>query len=217
MADQRHSVFLSHNGADKPAVEALAHRLSASGIQPWLDAWNLIPGEPWQEAIEHALGQCAACAVFIGPSSPGPWQNEEMRAAIARRIDERGSGFRVIPVLLPGAERGERSKLPSFLQATTWVEFRTTLDDEHAFHLLLAGIRGVALGPGPESAVYQGVTPYRGLQVFDVNDWRFFFGREALTEWLVNSLRSTPGARSENRFLGIIGPSGSGKSSLARA
>jgi hypothetical protein len=140
-----------------------------------------------------------------------------MRVAIARRVDQRGSGFRVIPVLLPGAERGDRSKLPSFLQVTTWVEFRTTLDDEHAFHLLIAGIRGVAPGFGPGAAEYQGVTPYRGLQVFDVGDWPFFFGREALTEWLVNTLRSTPGTRSENRFLGIIGPSGSGKSSLARA
>jgi hypothetical protein len=217
MADQHHSVFLSHNSVDKPAVEALARQLIASGIQPWLDTWNLIPGEPWQEAIEHALGQCTACAVFIGPSSAGPWQNEEMRVAISRRVAERGSGFRVIPVLLPGAERGERSKLPSFLQATTWVEFRTTLDDEHAFHLLLAGIRGVAPGPSPGATVNQSTTPYRGLQVFDVNDWAFFFGREALTEWLINTLRPTPATHSENRFLGIIGPSGSGKSSLARA
>src|SRR5690349_10461987 len=128
MDDQRHDVFLSHNSADKPAVEGLARRLMAAGIQPWLDTWNLIPGEPWQEAIEQALGQCATCAVFIGPSGAGPWQNEQMRVAIARRVDTRGSSFRVIPVLLPGAERGERSKLPDFLLATTWVEFRTTLD-----------------------------------------------------------------------------------------
>ena len=39
----------------------------------------------------------------------------------------------------------------------------------------------------------------------------FFFGREALTGWLVDALRG------DNRFLAIIGPSGSGKSSLARA
>ena len=44
----------------------------------------------------------------------------------------------------------------------------------------------------------------------------YFFGREALVGWLVNALRSGPGV-AENRFLGLIGPSGSGKSSLARA
>jgi hypothetical protein len=45
-------VFLSHNSTDKPAVESLAHRLRAEGIEPWLDKWNLIPGNPWQEEIE---------------------------------------------------------------------------------------------------------------------------------------------------------------------
>jgi hypothetical protein len=69
-------VFLSHNNADKPAVEELARRLVQAGFRPWLDTWNLIPGDPWQEAIEAALGQCATCAVFIGPSGTGPWQNE---------------------------------------------------------------------------------------------------------------------------------------------
>ena len=210
----KYDVFLSHNSADKPAVEELARWLVKEGIQPWLDKWNLIPGEPWQEAIEEALDSCASCAVFVGPSGTGPWQNEEMRAAVQRRVDERHAGerpFRVIPVLLPGAERGERSRLPSFLVAATWVEFRRTLDDREAFHRLVCGIRGVEPGPAPGEAIYEGECPYRGLRFFDVEHAPFFFGREALTEWLLDELRG------ENRFLAVIGPSGSGKSSLARA
>ena len=49
-------VFLSHSGADKPAVEELARRLAKEGIQAWLDKRNLIPGEPWQHHIGTALG-----------------------------------------------------------------------------------------------------------------------------------------------------------------
>jgi len=123
--DTRYHVFLSHNSADKPAVEELARRLVKEGIRPWLDKWNLIPGEKWQEAIEEALQKCDTCAVFIGPNGTGPWQNEEMRAAIDRRVNSKG--FRVIPVLLPGVERPARDLLPAFLAATTWVEFRTSL------------------------------------------------------------------------------------------
>jgi hypothetical protein len=51
----QYDIFLSHNSADKPAVEELARRLVKARIQPWLDSWNLIPGEPWQEAIEEVL------------------------------------------------------------------------------------------------------------------------------------------------------------------
>jgi hypothetical protein len=99
--ETQYHVFLSHNSADKPAVEEIAQRLIKAGLQPWLDKWNLIPGEPWQEAIEEALDSCATCAVFVGPSGIGPWQNEEMRAQINRRVSEGaasgGKPFRVIP------------------------------------------------------------------------------------------------------------------------
>ncbi len=214
MEKARFDVFLSHATPDKPAVEELARLLKKRGFEPWLDKWNLIPGEPWQEAIEKALEDCAACAVCLGPSGTGPWQNEEMRAAIDRRVSGGQGRFRVIPVLLPRAERGEPSRLPAFLRATTWVEFRETLDDEKALHRLDCGIRGVPPGSDPGEAVAEGACPYRGLQVFDVGDALFFFGREALTGWLLDKLRTD---RTGNRFLAIVGPSGSGKSSLARA
>jgi hypothetical protein len=150
-------VFLSHSSTDKPAVEELARRLAGEGIQAWLDKWHLIPGDPWQPAIEKALAESETCAVFIGPSGFGPWQNEEMRAAIDRRVRDSGRQFRVIPVLLPGAHRAERSSLPTFLAATTWVEFRDSLDDPDAFHRLVWGIRGVA----PEPGRYAPATPAR--------------------------------------------------------
>jgi hypothetical protein len=210
-------VFLSHSSRDKPAVEELARRLAKEGIQAWLDKWHLIPGDPWQPAIENALAESETCAVFVGPSGFGPWQNEEMRAAIDQRVRDSGRRFRVVPVLLPGAKRAERSSLPTFLAATTWVEFSDSLDDRAAFHRLLCGIRGIEPGAGPGQAVYEGQCPYRGLRVFDVDDAPFFFGREALVQWLLNELRPAAEGQPVNRFLAIVGSSGSGKSSVARA
>jgi hypothetical protein len=210
-------VFLSHSSADKPAVEELARRLAKEGIQAWLDKWNLIPGDLWQPAIEKALAESGTCAVFVGPSGFGPWQNEEMRAAIDQRVRDSGRRFRVIPVLLPGAKRAERSSLPTFLAATTWVEFPDSLDDLTAFHRLVCGIRGIEPGTGPGQALYEGKCPYRGLCFFDVDDASFFFGREALVQWLLNEVRPPTEGQPVNRFLAIVGASGSGKSSVARA
>jgi WD40 repeat protein len=210
-------VFLSHSSVDKPAAEELARRLLKEGIQAWLDKWHLIPGDPWQPAIERALAESGTCAVFVGPSGLGPWQNEEMRVAIDRRVSDANGRFRVIPVLLPGGERAERSSLPSFLAATTWVEFRDSLDDQDAFRRLVCGIRGVEPGTGPGQAIYEGQCPYRGLRVFDVGDAPFFFGREALVQWLLNEVRPAAESQPVNRFLAIVGASGSGKSSVGRA
>jgi hypothetical protein len=208
-------VFLSHSSTDKPAVEELARRLAKEGIQAWLDKWHLIPGNPWQPDIEKALAESETCAVFVGPSGLGPWQNEEMRAAIDRRVRDSGRRFRVIPVLLTGAKRAERSSLPTFLAATTWVEFPDSLEDPDAFHRLVCGIRGIE--PGTGQALYEGQCPYRGLRVFDVDDAPFFFGREALVQWLLNEVRPATEGHPVNRFLAIVGASGSGKSSVTRA
>ena len=55
-----------------------------------------------------------------------------------------------------------------------------------------------------------GEAPFKGLEFFDEADARLFFGRDALTAELVEKLAS-------GRFLGVVGASGSGKSSLIRA
>src|SRR5258708_19965701 len=98
-----------------------------------------------------------------------------MRAAIDRRVGDSGRPFRVIPVLLPGAERAERSSLPTFLAATTWVAFRDSLDDPDAFHTLVCGIRGVEPGADPGQALYETQSPYCALRFFYFYDPTFFF------------------------------------------
>ena len=123
----------------------------------------------------------------------------------------------MIPALLPCAEPTERGSLPTFLAATTWVEFRDSLDEPEAFHRLVSGIRGLEPGPGPGLALRKASVPYRGLRVFDVGGSAFFFGREALVQWLLNEVRPAPAGPTVNRLLAIIGASGSGKSSVARA
>jgi WD40 repeat protein/class 3 adenylate cyclase len=52
--------------------------------------------------------------------------------------------------------------------------------------------------------------PYKGLRAFEEGDELDFFGREELVEQLVKRLGTT-------RFLAVVGPSGSGKSSVVRA
>jgi WD40 repeat protein len=55
------------------------------------------------------------------------------------------------------------------------------------------------------------VCPYFSLNAFGADDAEFFFGRERLVEKLLSKLRANP------RFLALLGPSGSGKSSVIRA
>jgi WD40 repeat protein/class 3 adenylate cyclase/energy-coupling factor transporter ATP-binding protein EcfA2 len=66
-----------------------------------------------------------------------------------------------------------------------------------------------ALDPAAIGAL-ESRNPYKGLRAFAEDDSEDFFGREAMTEHLVVRLAQT-------RFLAVVGPSGSGKSSVVRA
>src|SRR5258708_11235532 len=56
--------------------------------------------------------------------------------------------------------------------------------------------------------------PYKGLRAFQEVDAADFFGRDALVAHLLARLSDT---QDEARFLAVVGPSGSGKSSAVRA
>lgn len=67
---------------------------------------------------------------------------------------------------------------------------------------------------GPATPIQQRTTsdtcPYRGLEFFDEAHAEYFFGREELTDRLLDKLR-------QGQFVAVVGASGSGKSSLVRA
>jgi WD40 repeat protein/DNA-binding SARP family transcriptional activator len=61
-----------------------------------------------------------------------------------------------------------------------------------------------------EPPVVRDVCPFKGLAPFEAADAEFFFGRERLVDELVGRLQDPP-------LLALVGPSGSGKSSLLHA
>jgi hypothetical protein len=81
----------------------------------------------------------------------------------------------------------------------------TELADD-LLELQAAGERSYAAAEAPDVVV----CPFKGLASFDVADAEFFFGRERLTMEMVARLAGS-------RLLGVVGASGSGKSSVLRA
>jgi WD40 repeat protein len=206
---QRFDVFLSHNSREKPVVERIAEKLKREGFEPWLDKWCLTPAGDWQDELAGGLRASAACAVFVGPSGIGSWEDLEYKLATDRMAKDRA--FRVFLVLLPGLpEPFDASALPPFLSTRTWIDLRKGIEDRRGFQSLINGIKGLPLGPERAIEPRNDICPYRGLQPFDEDHAEFFFGRDGDIQRLVEKLKVT-------RFLAVIGSSGSGKSSLVRA
>jgi WD40 repeat protein/uncharacterized caspase-like protein len=83
-------------------------------------------------------------------------------------------------------------------------------------YLWLSGTQGVIevlpgkMGSRGETPFDLGVCPYLGLKAFSEDDAPFFFGRDAVTQTLINRVL-------QSSFLAVIGASGSGKSSVVQA
>jgi KaiC/GvpD/RAD55 family RecA-like ATPase len=198
----KYDVFISYSSHDRALAEEVANRLREAGLSLFFDRWCLPGGKPWGPLLERSIQESGSCAVLIGREGFGPWQAREMWVA----LDRQGPDFPVIPTLLPGAE-----EVPSlFLGLNTWVDMRRGVHDEAAFRVLLRAIRGEAVGGPVFEELAGAVRPYLGLRAFREEDSAFFFGREAFTERLVEAVERTP-------FLAVVGPSGSGKSSVVQA
>jgi WD40 repeat protein len=203
------AVFLSHNSKEKPTVERIAEKLKRDEIEPWLDKWCLTPGADWQDGLADGLSESSACAVFIGPNGIGDWARLEFKLATDRMAKDRN--FRVFLVLLPELpEPFDTSILPPFLTTRTWVDLRKGISDSRGYQSLINAVKGLASGPQIQIAARDDICPYRGLQPFDEAHAEFFFGRDADIQRLLEKLKTA-------RFLSVLGPSGSGKSSVVRA
>jgi WD40 repeat protein/transcriptional regulator with XRE-family HTH domain len=97
------------------------------------------------------------------------------------------------------------ARLPAVLRACGVTEQEAIAD-------WLEALRRVRPTPGRRPA--EARAPYRGLASFEPEDAEWFFGREQLTRALVDRLLER---RETEDVIAVIGPSGSGKSSLLRA
>ena len=139
MTNYSNDAFLSHNGADKPAVEIIAAMLEKQGVKCFLDKWDILPGDQWMRNLENELNGSRTILIFFGTNGIGPYQQAEADAALRRQIQQRQHC--IIPILLPGASPEHIAQCSLFLQGTNALKFHT-LDDPLPHRVLAGLLRG---------------------------------------------------------------------------
>jgi DNA-binding SARP family transcriptional activator/ABC-type glycerol-3-phosphate transport system substrate-binding protein len=111
-----------------------------------------------------------------------------------------------------------RSLRPELPDAVDDVIARATAEDageRYADAAAFAGaFREAVMAAAPVVSRQDVRNPYKGLRAFLEADAGDFFGREGATQELLSRMREE---REDARFVAVVGPSGSGKSSLVRA
>ena len=203
VADLR--IFLSFHSKDQALAEAL--RAGLKRLKPAADIYfsplSLSAGF-WLPKLAEEIAKADAFLLLIGPASVGPWQQLEYDEALDRHVHER-QRFPLVPVIAAGA------KAPglSFLRRLNWVEAPVVTEDK-ALHRLLAALQGETVVTA--TPLWKLVNPYRGLEAMTEANTDYFYGRTRETAAVLTALADKRG-----RCPILIGASGVGKSSVARA
>jgi TIR domain-containing protein len=108
---QQVNIFLVYAHRDKEIVRKLHQRMARDGINAWLDAQRLRPGQDWQHEIRKAIlksDRIVICLTRRFDKQPG-YRHEELRIALEKaKLLEDGKVF-IIPVLF------EPCKMPTSL------------------------------------------------------------------------------------------------------
>ncbi len=196
-------VFLSHNSADKPQVIRLARALSQQ-VNVWLDIFELAPGDWFGPKLAAAVTQAEVVLACIGEHGKGPWHDRELELA-------RSAGKDVRVVCLPGwSPQHGRLGLEDRVTDSLHVDWETGIETLAGALRLRAPAQREDAPPDADQGPFNG-SPYPGIDhIFEPEHAAWFFGREHKTAELLRALRG-------RRWVWLVGNSGSGKSSLARA
>jgi WD40 repeat protein len=193
-----HDLFISHAEADRAWVEGyLLDALNAAGVRCHSEeAFRL--GVPRLLEFERAVQQSKRTLLVLSPAylAEGLSQFSDL---LAQSYGLESATWPVIPLLLHPVQLPPRLAMLTALDATDPADWADVVER------LCAELQC----PVPDS-VTKPPCPYPGMMPFSERDSHRFFGRDQEVQELVEQLRLHP-------FLAVVGPSGSGKSSLVFA
>lgn len=94
-----HRAFLCHATPDKGTyVEPFGRYLASKGVDPWIDDWEMKPGDSLLTKIETGISDAAFFLPFLSPRCiDRPWFRAEIEMAVARKLVDQ---IRIIPILV---------------------------------------------------------------------------------------------------------------------
>lgn len=207
-------VFIVASPLDKDFVSQLSADLQEHGIIVWHDRLDIIARAPdRQDAIREAIRDAQFILLVATPQTRTSQTVKEYLRIV-------GMYQRRLSVLwVAGNELMDT--LPLGWGNVSWVDAHQTKYKE-ALNRVVGFLTSSELPSSPEPEPLQEPrNPYKGLRAFTCNDARDFFGREALVKQLTQALGTLliAGRKGEQdcRLLAVVGPSGSGKSSVVMA
>jgi WD40 repeat protein len=196
-------LFVSHSSADNELAAKVKDCLADLGYESvFLDVdptGGLVPGQAWRDQLFENLDACDAVVFITTPKSvASQWCHSEL--ALTRWLRKP-----ILALLVDGCPPHPLTEDLQGLHVTSG-----DIDRERVRAAL------TAFGLDQEARWDPSRSPFPGLRAFDESYAAVFFGRDRQIDQL-RQLVDPPSRSREGAIIPVLGPSGSGKSSLVRA
>ncbi len=200
-------IFISHASQDAAIAREVAAWLTAEGHQQIFldfDPEKGIPaGIDWEHELYNKLRRARAVVALLSEHSlKSRWCFHELATG-------RAHGKPIFPIRISPCDVGD------ILARLQLIELDA--GEEEARRRLMVGLRSHGLDPATDFPVDPNLPPYPGLRSFEAEDAGLFFGRADQIHSAIEQLDAMRRGGSDRRLLILLGPSGSGKSSLMKA
>lgn len=202
-------IFISYTHHDAEFVTRLRNDLQEGGVNVWVDFIGLKAGTPdWEQAIRDAIRDSRAVLLVTSPQAR---ESFYVRDEIAVANMEKKP---IYPVWAAGEHWID--SVPLGMGRIQYTDARA--DNYHAalesMTELFKSVEPTPPPPPPLPSNFVPRNPYKGLRAFRAEDRNDFFGRDTLIRELIDSLQMDV---EYANTLAVVGPSGSGKSSVVMA
>ena len=207
-------VFLCYARADSDLVTRLRTDLLSQDIHVWIDREGLQPGTlDWEEAVRTAIRAARAVLLIASPHARSSrYVRDELRIA---ELYQRP----VYPLWIAGTQWMEA--VPLGWGGAQYIDARQSRYETAMPELVAVLNKASSTPPKAPEPVFEPRNPYKGLRAFTSDDAHDFFGRDTLINDLAVTLGVALASEEKSqqcpRLLAVVGPSGSGKSSVVMA
>ena len=207
-------VFLCYARADSELVTRLKSDLLDRGVHVWIDREGLQPGTlDWEEALRTAIRSARAVLLIASPNARGSrYVRDELRIA---EMYQRP----VYPLWIAGTQWMDA--IPLGWGGAQYLDARENRYETTIPELVALLNKGSSTPTKAPELDFEPRNPYKGLRAFSSEDAHDFFGRDMLINDLAATLEGVLTSEEKNqpcaRLLAVVGPSGSGKSSVVMA
>ncbi len=131
-------IVLIYDYLDLSEVERLAQALSDRGLRPWVDQWELLPGEERASFLVRAIERTRLVGLVISRANSFEWVSEDLRL-VQQLFEDSPDKYVIIPIGLPGYSFRDVSI--DFLRKFQPVLFKEVIDEPDTLNLLARSIR----------------------------------------------------------------------------